>query len=72
MLMGWCRLQPLLAHRRRGAHRGLSLAPTLTTDEYGVWQAIPSHIKGDVAGPTFASAAEHRGCAVSACDRWLG
>ena len=38
----------------RGAHRGLSLAPTLTTDD-GVWYAVPAHITGDIAGPTFAS-----------------
>ena len=38
----------------RGAHRGLSLAPTLTTDD-GVWYAVPTHITGDIAGPTFAS-----------------
>ena len=38
----------------RGAHRGLSLAPTLTTDD-GVWYAVPAHITGDIASPTFAS-----------------
>ena len=38
----------------RGAHRGLSLAPTLTTDD-GVWYAVPAHIIGDISGPTFAS-----------------
>ena len=39
---------------QRCTPRGLSLAPTLTTDD-GVWYAVPAHITGDIAGPNFAS-----------------